>query len=266
MFFSPFFLRGYTAPEYILEWYLTLKCDVYSFGVILLEIVNGQRNRSSPTFLSSVSTHWEPEILQDMHSLFSLCWIEHDFCNCFAGLGSLGSREDQRASGSNCGRTKAWDPIRTGEMRADRASLRAAISRRQAYHGCSGHDAKQQQLADPSAKRTGAKRQNGVSSPWSRSLVNAGGGIRHFARQPHGLSHVAGLGPSRPDSRCEINNGQIECLFSWELDSFQKQIFLAWRNVQFGCLTFFAVSSPVQNYSVVAWNCCATRICFLLSY
>ncbi|KAF8651284.1 hypothetical protein HU200_063534 [Digitaria exilis] len=50
---------GYTAPEYILEWYLTLKCDVYSFGVILLEIVNGQRNRSSPTFLSSAWEAWD---------------------------------------------------------------------------------------------------------------------------------------------------------------------------------------------------------------
>lgn len=55
MFFIYLIFRGYTAPEYILERYLTLKCDVYSFGVILLEIVSGQRNRATPMLLSNVS-------------------------------------------------------------------------------------------------------------------------------------------------------------------------------------------------------------------
>ncbi|XP_062185043.1 G-type lectin S-receptor-like serine/threonine-protein kinase At4g27290 [Phragmites australis] len=49
---------GYTAPEYIMERYMTLKCDVYSFGVILLEIISGQRNSTKPTLLSDAWESW----------------------------------------------------------------------------------------------------------------------------------------------------------------------------------------------------------------
>ncbi|XP_024518212.1 putative cysteine-rich receptor-like protein kinase 20 [Selaginella moellendorffii] len=34
---------GYLAPEYVLGGLLTVKADVYSFGVLTLEIVSGQR-------------------------------------------------------------------------------------------------------------------------------------------------------------------------------------------------------------------------------
>ncbi|XP_056175532.1 probable LRR receptor-like serine/threonine-protein kinase RFK1 isoform X2 [Syzygium oleosum] len=37
---------GYMAPEYALWGYLTYKADVYSFGVLVLEIVSGQSNNS----------------------------------------------------------------------------------------------------------------------------------------------------------------------------------------------------------------------------
>jgi serine/threonine protein kinase len=36
------FLRGYLAPEYAIRGQLTKKADVYSFGVLLLEIVSGR--------------------------------------------------------------------------------------------------------------------------------------------------------------------------------------------------------------------------------
>ncbi|KAI3796748.1 hypothetical protein L1987_39431 [Smallanthus sonchifolius] len=36
--------RGYMAPEYVLRGHLTYKADVYSFGVLLLEIVAGKNN------------------------------------------------------------------------------------------------------------------------------------------------------------------------------------------------------------------------------
>ncbi|KAL3535823.1 hypothetical protein ACH5RR_004284 [Cinchona calisaya] len=36
--------RGYLAPEWILENGVSEKCDVYSFGMILLEIIGGRRN------------------------------------------------------------------------------------------------------------------------------------------------------------------------------------------------------------------------------
>lgn len=35
--------RGYMAPEYAIHGHLTEKADVYSFGVLTLEIVTGQR-------------------------------------------------------------------------------------------------------------------------------------------------------------------------------------------------------------------------------
>lgn len=36
--------RGYMAPEYALWGHLTYKADVYSFGIVLLEIVSGKSN------------------------------------------------------------------------------------------------------------------------------------------------------------------------------------------------------------------------------
>lgn len=40
-------LRGYLAPEYAIRGQLTRKADVYSLGMLLLEIVCGRRNRDS---------------------------------------------------------------------------------------------------------------------------------------------------------------------------------------------------------------------------
>lgn len=36
--------RGYMAPEYAMRGYLTDKADVYSFGIVALEIVSGKSN------------------------------------------------------------------------------------------------------------------------------------------------------------------------------------------------------------------------------
>ena len=37
---------GYMSPEYAMEGRFSEKSDVFSFGVLLLEIVNGRRNTS----------------------------------------------------------------------------------------------------------------------------------------------------------------------------------------------------------------------------
>jgi serine/threonine protein kinase len=47
LFISPTTLcicRGYLAPEYALLGQLTKKADVYSFGVLVLEIISGRSN------------------------------------------------------------------------------------------------------------------------------------------------------------------------------------------------------------------------------
>jgi serine/threonine protein kinase len=36
--------RGYMAPEYAVMGHLSVKLDVYSFGVLVLEIITGRRN------------------------------------------------------------------------------------------------------------------------------------------------------------------------------------------------------------------------------
>lgn len=35
---------GYMAPEYALHGYLSVKTDVFSYGVLVLEIVSGRKN------------------------------------------------------------------------------------------------------------------------------------------------------------------------------------------------------------------------------
>lgn len=47
-FFKKFY-RGYMAPEYLAHGQLTEKADVYSFGVLVLEIVTGKQNNRSKT-------------------------------------------------------------------------------------------------------------------------------------------------------------------------------------------------------------------------
>jgi serine/threonine protein kinase len=53
---------GYLAPEYALLGQLTKKADIYSFGVLLLEVISGQ---------SSSKSTWGP----DMHVLVE--WVTH---------------------------------------------------------------------------------------------------------------------------------------------------------------------------------------------
>jgi len=36
---------GYMAPEYAMDGIFSVKSDVFSFGVLVLEIVSGQRNK-----------------------------------------------------------------------------------------------------------------------------------------------------------------------------------------------------------------------------
>uniref|UniRef100_A0ACD5UG72 Uncharacterized protein n=1 Tax=Avena sativa TaxID=4498 RepID=A0ACD5UG72_AVESA len=50
---------GYAAPEYVRGGDMTLKCDVYSFGVILLETLSGERNGALQRLLAHAWELWE---------------------------------------------------------------------------------------------------------------------------------------------------------------------------------------------------------------
>ncbi|KAF7011404.1 hypothetical protein CFC21_025716 [Triticum aestivum] len=57
---------GYVAPEYSSEGALTYKCDVYSFGVLLLEIVSGKRRTSIQTFLLHAWELWNQRKIREL--------------------------------------------------------------------------------------------------------------------------------------------------------------------------------------------------------
>ncbi|PAN14282.1 hypothetical protein PAHAL_2G397200 [Panicum hallii] len=69
---------GYMAPEYAMRGHYSIKSDVFSFGVLILEIITGRRNGGSYStdesadLLSLVWEHWTTGTLMDiMDSSFS---------------------------------------------------------------------------------------------------------------------------------------------------------------------------------------------------
>ena len=46
------FYSGYMAPEYAMDGVFSVKSDVFSFGVIVLEIISGKRNRGVYSYSS----------------------------------------------------------------------------------------------------------------------------------------------------------------------------------------------------------------------
>ena len=45
--FLMMFCSGYMAPEYAIDGLFSVKSDVFSFGILLLEILSGKKNRGS---------------------------------------------------------------------------------------------------------------------------------------------------------------------------------------------------------------------------
>jgi serine/threonine protein kinase len=40
-----FVFSGYMSPEYAMDGVFSMKSDIYSFGVLVIEIITGKRNR-----------------------------------------------------------------------------------------------------------------------------------------------------------------------------------------------------------------------------
>ncbi|KAL6890285.1 hypothetical protein ACP4OV_009048 [Aristida adscensionis] len=63
---------GYMAPEYMMRGNYSSKSDIYSFGVIIMEIVTGRKNndfcnsRQSEDLLATVWKHWEAGTVQEI--------------------------------------------------------------------------------------------------------------------------------------------------------------------------------------------------------
>lgn len=75
---------GYMAPEYLAHGQLTEKADVYSFGVLMLEIVTGRQNNRSKTSEYSdslVSIAWKHFQLGTVEELFDPNLILHNHDN-----------------------------------------------------------------------------------------------------------------------------------------------------------------------------------------
>ncbi|PQM38610.1 G-type lectin S-receptor-like serine/threonine-protein kinase [Prunus yedoensis var. nudiflora] len=56
------FISGYMSPEYAMEGIFSIKSDIYSFGVLMLEIISGRRNSSfynADRVLNIVGYAWE---------------------------------------------------------------------------------------------------------------------------------------------------------------------------------------------------------------
>ncbi|PPD94860.1 hypothetical protein GOBAR_DD08094 [Gossypium barbadense] len=95
---------GYMAPEYALHGHLTEKADVYSFGIVALEIVSGRCN-------TKIRPKQEPFILLELaqipytHDKESLC-----ISSCFEGEWNLLELVDTRI-GSDCHKNEVMTMI-----------------------------------------------------------------------------------------------------------------------------------------------------------
>uniref|UniRef100_A0A0D9WA06 Receptor-like serine/threonine-protein kinase n=1 Tax=Leersia perrieri TaxID=77586 RepID=A0A0D9WA06_9ORYZ len=58
--------EGYVSPEYLSQGEMTLKCDVYSYGVVLLETLSGIRNGRKRELLPRVWESWNQNKLIDL--------------------------------------------------------------------------------------------------------------------------------------------------------------------------------------------------------
>ncbi|KAL9241921.1 hypothetical protein vseg_015976 [Gypsophila vaccaria] len=62
--------NGYMAPEYVMHGHLSVKADVFSFGVLMLELISGQRNSTyNPSLDSQNLLDWAYKLFKKGKSL-----------------------------------------------------------------------------------------------------------------------------------------------------------------------------------------------------
>ncbi|GMH19480.1 hypothetical protein Nepgr_021321 [Nepenthes gracilis] len=87
---------GYMAPEYLLHGIFSVKSDIYSFGVLMLEIISGKKVRNfhqlgnGNDLLSNAWKHWKDgTTLEFMDSSLTQSWYSSDEVMCCIQLGLL---------------------------------------------------------------------------------------------------------------------------------------------------------------------------------
>nr|XP_016485953.1 PREDICTED: cysteine-rich receptor-like protein kinase 2 [Nicotiana tabacum] len=80
---------GYTAPEYAIHGHLTEKVNVYSFGVVVLEIISGRRSNDmqiepvTEYLLEKVGFHFQIPLFLSYFTKYSLpTSLSHSKCTC----------------------------------------------------------------------------------------------------------------------------------------------------------------------------------------
>ncbi|PRQ19662.1 putative protein kinase RLK-Pelle-DLSV family [Rosa chinensis] len=94
---------GYMAPEYAMEGLYSVKSDVFSFGILLLEILTGRKNilgfhptNSAPTLLSFAWQLWnEGKVLELMDPMLKDSCNPNEFLRCIH-IGLLCIQEDAK--------------------------------------------------------------------------------------------------------------------------------------------------------------------------
>ncbi|KAM5577798.1 hypothetical protein ABKV19_008238 [Rosa sericea] len=94
-------ISGYMAPEYVMEGLYSVKSDVFSFGILLLEILTGRKNflgfrhtNYPPTLLSYAWQLWnEGKVLELMDPLLKDSCSSNEFLR-YIQIGLLCVQED----------------------------------------------------------------------------------------------------------------------------------------------------------------------------
>ncbi|XP_072997069.1 probable serine/threonine-protein kinase PBL18 [Typha latifolia] len=64
--------RGYAAPEYVATGHLSVKSDIYSFGVVLLELLSGRRALDEERGSAQTVVEWAKPLLHEKRKIFRI--------------------------------------------------------------------------------------------------------------------------------------------------------------------------------------------------